>query len=77
MEFLAHGKLHPSLVDHKQVKKALLHLEAKARAAGRRLLHLEEEMIFKAPVSYMASNDGRVVFMIHVALVEISTDGTL
>ena len=73
LEFLANGKLHRSLVDHKQVKNALLHLEAKARAVGWRLLHLEGDIIFKAPVSYMASND----FYDSCCAGGISPDGTL
>lgn len=70
LEFLASGKLHPSLIDHKKIRASARHIEEKARAAGRQPLHKDEEMLFKAPVSYLATGDGKIFFIAHVALVE-------
>jgi len=70
LESLANGKLHPSLVNHKKVRTAARHIEEKARAVGRRPLCKDEDMLFKAPVSYLATSDGKIIFITHVALVE-------
>lgn len=72
LELLTNGKLHPALVEHRRLRQAISHIEEKARLAGRRLLHDNGNGIFKAPVSYLATEDGKIIFIVHIALVDQS-----
>lgn len=70
LEALHEGKLHPALVDHQKLRKAMETILEKARATGRKPLHEDEKMLLKAPVSFMAMADGRIIFIVHVPLIE-------
>ena len=70
LEALANGKLHPALTDHGKLRHAISVIDGKAKTIGRHLLHDDENSVFRAPVSYLARGDGKIVFIVHVALVE-------
>lgn len=70
LEALANGKLHPALTDHRKLQHAIAGIDKKAKAKGRRILHEGESAVFKAPVSYLATDEGKIIFIVHVALVE-------
>ena len=70
LDALANGKLHPALIDHGKLKLALFNIEEKAKTSGRRLLHDDGNAIFKAPVSYLATDKGAIVLIIHVPLID-------
>lgn len=70
LESLANGKLHPSLTDHGKLRHAISVIDGKAKAAGRRILHDNDNAIFTAPVSYLATSEGNIIFIAHIPLVE-------
>jgi hypothetical protein len=70
LEALTEGKLHPSLIDQRKLQQAVHTLEGKANAVGRRLLHEGQNAIFKLPVSYLASRDGKISIIVHIPLVD-------
>lgn len=70
LESLANGKLHPSLTDHRKLRHAVSVINGKAKAVGRRILHDNDNAIFTAPVSYLATSDGNIIFIAHIPLVE-------
>ena len=70
LEALENGKLHPALTDHRKLQHAISVIDKKAKAKGRRILHEGESAVFKAPVSYLATDEGKIIFIVHVALVE-------
>jgi len=69
LECLKTNRLHPSLINGKRMPHLVEGITKKANQAGRRPLHNGAEMLLKAPVSYLATNDGRIVFIAHIALV--------
>lgn len=70
MESLAEGHLHPSLVDKQKLHQAISAIEEQARKSGRRLLHENKSQIYRAPTSFLATEDEKIIFITHVPLVE-------
>jgi hypothetical protein len=70
LEALQNGKLHPALIDHKKLKTPLRNLEEKAKASGRRLLHDDANAIFNSPVSYLATDKGIIILIVHISLID-------
>jgi hypothetical protein len=70
LESLANGKLHPSLVNHKRLHEAVARVEEKAKSTGRRFLHDDQNAVFKAPISYLATEGKKIIFIVHLALVD-------
>ena len=70
LESLTNGKLHPSLVNHKRLHEAVARLEEKAKMSGRRFLHDDQNGAFKAPISYLATREKKIIFIVHLALVD-------
>lgn len=61
LEALANGKLHPALPNHGKLRHAISAIDGKAKAIGRRILHDDENAVFRAPVSYLATEEGRII----------------
>lgn len=70
LEALSNGKLHPSLINHRKLQEAVDRIEEQAKTSGRRFLHDDRNKVFKAPVSYLATEDFRIIFIVHLALVD-------
>ena len=69
LEALANGKLHPALTNHGKVRHAISAIDGKAKAIRRRILHDDKNGAFRASVSYLTTEDGRIIFIVHVPLV--------
>ena len=70
LDSLQNGKLHPSLINAKVLKKAFQKITEKARKMGMRPLHQELSSIYKCPVSYISTTDHIIKMFVHVPLTE-------
>lgn len=70
LDSLQNGKLHPSLIDAKVLKKAFQKITEKARKVGMRPLHQELSSIYKCPVSFISTPDHIIKVFIHIPLIE-------
>ena len=69
LEALLNGRLHPALVERKKIRNLTEAIEKEAKRAGRQTLHNGADMLFKAPVSFMATANGQINFFAHIALI--------
>ena len=70
IESLLHGRLHPTVVDHSKLTEALTSLTKAAAKHGLKPLHQEASSIFKADVSFVATQDHEIFIYVHVPLVD-------
>jgi hypothetical protein len=70
LDSLHNGKLHPSLINAKVLKKAFQKITDKANKLGMRPLHQELSSLYKYPVSYISTTDHIIKMFVHIPLTE-------
>ena len=69
LESILYGELHPTLIDHETMKAAFIHLIQEAAKKGLKPLHEQPSSVFKADLSYIATDDLKIILMVHVPLI--------
>jgi hypothetical protein len=70
LDSLQNGKLHPSLINAKVLKKAFQKIVEKARKEGMPPLHQELSSLYKCLVSYISTTDHIIKMFVHIPLTE-------
>lgn len=71
LESLAHGRLHPTLVNKEAMEKAFRDIQEQARKLGMKTLYQDYRSIYKNQISYFATTNEEIVVIVHIPLVEM------
>lgn len=70
LEALLEGRLHPTVVNHAKLREALQSLSRQAGHHGLKPLHQDASFIFKADVSYVATEAFQIIVYVHLPYVD-------
>ena len=71
LEALILGELHPTLVDTHKLNSAITSLRFRASQFGLSPLFTDNTAVFKAPVTYLATNEKKIYVYVHIPFVDM------
>lgn len=70
LEALLQGQLHPTVVNHAKLQETLRSLSRAAKRHGLKPLHQDPSSIFKADISYVATQENQITVYVHLPYVD-------